>query len=145
MKQTYGKFAAGAIALAGFAIAVAPLERHGELPIPLHHVFHAAAVAGGVALALLLMRKARDSEEHGLWLVPATLAPLAMMLLMWPSFYASLDGNPVLHVADHLALFFSGYVTAVAGQRYRAGTGWALGTLSVIMALTAAGGFGSYT
>lgn len=145
MKHMYGKIAAGAIALAGFLIAVAPLERHGDLPIPLHHLIHAVAVAGGVALALLLMRKARDSEEHGFWLVPATLAPLAMMILMWPSFYASLDANPVLHVADHLALFFSGCVTAAAGQRYRAGTGWALGVLSVLMALTAAGGFGSYT
>lgn len=142
--KRFGKLTAGAIALAGFVISVAPLERHGELPIPLHHLIHAVAVAGGVAIALLLMREARDREEHGFWLVPATLAPLAMMFLMWPSIYGSLDASPMLHVADHLALLLCGYVTAAAGQRYRAGTGWALGVLSVLMALTAAGGFGSY-
>lgn len=144
MKQLYGRLIAGIIALGGFIVTVAPLERHGELPIPLHHLIHAAGVAGGVALALALMRAARDKNEHGAWLFPATLAPLAMMFLMWPSLYASLDANPLLHVADHLALFLSGYVAVVTGQRYRAGTGWALGVISILMALTAAGGFGSY-
>lgn len=144
MKHLYGKLIAGVIALGGFIITVAPLERHGELQIPLHHVIHAAGVAGGVALALVLMRRSRDEGEHGLWLFPATLAPIAMMFLMWPSFYASLDANPLLHLADHAALFLSGYVTVAAGQRYRSGTGWALGVISILMALTAAGGFGAY-
>lgn len=144
MKQSYGKLIAWLIALGGFLITVAPLERHGELPIPLHHLIHAAGVAGGVALALAIARAQRDDNEHGFWLFPATLAPIAMMFLMWPSFYASLDANPLLHLADHAALFLSGYVTVIAGQRYRSGTGWALGVISILMALTAAGGFGAY-
>lgn len=144
MKLTPAKLVWFAIAALGFIITVAPLMRHGDLPIPMHHIFHAIAVAGGAALAITFMRAPRDTSEHGAWLVPATLAPIAMMFLMWPSFYSSLDGNPVLHIANHAALFLTGFCAVAAGQRYRAGTGVVLGVISVLMALTAAGGFGSY-
>lgn len=144
MKPTIGKVAACAFAAFGFIVTVAPLVRHGDLPIPLHHVFHALGIAGGAALAIALVRAPRDTNEHGAWLIPATLAPIAMMFLMWPSFYPALDGNPALHIADHAALFFTGYLTVAAGQRYRAGTGAVLGVITVLMALTAAGGFGAY-
>lgn len=144
MKQAAGKALAWAIAVLGFIITIAPLVRHGDPAIPLHHVFHAIGIAGGAALAVALMRKPRDTNEHGAWLVPAALAPLAMMFLMWPSTYQTLDQNPLLHVADHAALFLTGYVAVAAGQRYRAGTGIVLGVITVLMALTAAGGFGAY-
>lgn len=144
MKLTTAKLLWFAIAAFGFIITVAPAVRHGDLPIPLHHVLHAIGVAGGAALAIALMRTPRDANEHGMWLIPATLAPIAMMFLMWPSFYGSLDVNPVLHIANHAALFLTGFCTVAAGQRYRAGTGVVLGVMTVLMALTAAGGFGSY-
>lgn len=144
MKRIAATLAWSAIAAFGFVITVAPLVRHGDLSIPLHHVFHAVSVVGGAALAIALMRTPRDTDEHGSWLIPATLAPIAMMFLMWPSFYSTLDNNPVLHLASHAALFFTGFCTVAAGQRYRAGTGVVLGVMTVLMALTAAGGFGSY-
>ena len=145
MKITAAKAAAWLVVLAGLAVAVAPLFRHGDLAIPMHHVFHAVSIAGGAALGLLLIQNRKsDDREHPLWLVPAIAAPIVMMFLMWPSLYEALEVNPALHVGDHLVLFFIGTIAVVSGQRYRAGTGWALGALSVIMALTSAGGFGAY-
>lgn len=145
MKITGAKTAAWLVVSAGLAVAVGPLFRHGDLSIPLHHVLHAVSIAGGAALGLLLAAGRKgDEREHPLWLVPAIGAPVVMMFLMWPSFYESLDKNGMLHVGDHLVLFFIGALAAIAGQRYRQGTGWAIGVLSVIMALTSAGGFGAY-
>lgn len=116
----------------------------GDLPILQHHLIHAAIIAAGAALAMVTTRKAANTTEHPLWLIPAISALVLLMLLMLPSVYATLDHNGLLHMADHLALLCAGFLAVFAGQRYRAGTGWALGALAVLMALSAAGGFGAY-
>jgi uncharacterized membrane protein YeiH len=61
---------------------------------------------------------------------------------MWPSLYEFTESRPVLHALDHLVLGALGFAAAYAGQRYRDGVGWIASGVVVLMAITAAGGFG---
>lgn len=64
------------------------------------------------------------------------------MVLMWPTLYKFTESRPVLHILDHLGIGAFGFTAAYAGQRYCGGVGWILSGVVVLMAITAAGGFG---
>ncbi len=124
--------------------ALGPLVRGAmELPTAQHHVLHAALLAGAMISALLLSKPSRDtSAGHYAWLLIAIFAPLATMMLMWPSEYVWFERHPGGHAVEHLGLVILGFATAYAGQQYAAGVGWATGLSLFFMALLSAWGFG---
>lgn len=137
--------------IAGWAIlgltvlfAFAPFVRGDvDLPTAQHHLLHAALLAGAMISALLLVRPSRDAgAPHVGWLLVAVFAPVAAMLLMWPSEYAWFERNPGGHAAEHIGLIVLGFCTAYAGQRFAAGIGYATGLSLFFMALLSAWGFG---
>jgi hypothetical protein len=116
---------------------------HRMTTIPEHHLLHAGMAIGagmlGIALAALLPVR---SWERSWWSIPAVLAPAVGLFLMWPSAYAYLMGNPLLHVLDHVGIALSSVVAVFAAQVYVRGLGWPMLILVVGMDAAAAGGFG---
>jgi hypothetical protein len=82
------------------------------------------------------------SAGHYGWLIATVFAPLAAMMLMWPSGYSWFEAHPGAHSIEHLGLVMLGFVAGYAGQRYAAGIGWATGLSLIFMALASAWGFG---
>src|SRR5579872_494267 len=113
-------------------------------PVAIHHLDHSGLILGGVVTASLAYSvSAQDgSNATGAWLASAILAPIAIMLLMWPSMYEYLDARPWLHAAEHVSLAGLGFVAAYSGQRYARGVGVAIGILTIAMAAVSAGGYG---
>ncbi len=141
--MTAGRIVAGLIVIAAVVLVFAPIWRSGEhLTILVHHLAHGAVLIGGSALGLALAVPQRQAAERTGWLVPATGAAIVVMVLMWPTLYEFTESRPMLHVLDHLVIGVLGFTAAYAGQRYRAGVGWILSGVVVLMAVTAAGGFG---
>lgn len=136
--------AAAAILACAILLALAPLAIRGiDLPIPQHHLMHALIIALAIASALLFATPSRDtSAGHYGWLLVVILAPVATMVLMWPSEYSWFELHPAGHAIEHLALVALGFATGYAGQRYAAGIGWASGIVLFCMALVAALGYG---
>jgi mono/diheme cytochrome c family protein len=120
-----------------------PILGAGDLPTAQHHLVHSALIAGAVVAGVLFAVPSRDTQTgyYG-WLLLTTLAPIAAMLLMWPSEYAWFELHPAGHAVEHLGLVGLGFVTGYAGQRYAAGVGWASGLSLFGMAFASAWGFG---
>ncbi len=134
---------ASLVLLATVLFALAPLYRHGDVPIAIHHLLH-ALILFGAALAALLFTWPGAPRAPGRvpWLLITLLSPLAAMLLMWPSEYSVFEREPALHALQHLGLVLFGFLTAYAGQRFAAGIGIAMSATMLLMGLLAAGGFG---
>jgi mono/diheme cytochrome c family protein len=120
-----------------------PILGARDLPTAQHHLVHSALIAGAVVAGVLFAVPSRDTRAgHYGWLLLTTLAPIAAMLLMWPSEYAWFELHPAGHAAEHLGLVGLGFVAGYAGQRYAAGIGWASGLSLFAMAFASAWGFG---
>jgi hypothetical protein len=140
---TVGRLIAGLIVFAAVIFVLAPVLRSGEHLATLpHHLAHAVILIGGSALGLALAKPRRQATEQAWWLMPTISATIGAMLLMWPSLYEFTESRPGLHALDHLAIGVVGFVAAYAGERYRVGVGWIVSGVIVLMAITAAGGFG---
>ena len=141
--MTVGRWIAGLIIVVAIIFVIAPVLRSGEhLATLVHHLTHGVILIGGSALGLALARPQRQATEQAWWLVPTVSATIVAMVLMWPSLYEFTESRPVLHALDHLVLGVLGFAAAYAGQRYRDGVGWIVSGVVVLMAITAAGGFG---
>jgi hypothetical protein len=142
---TAGRIIAWLVVVVAVSFVLAPVLRSGEhLATLVHHLTHGVILIGGSALGLALAKPQLQATERTGWLVPTVIATIVAMLLMWPSLYELTESRPLLHVLDHLAIGVLGFVAAYAGQRYRAGVGWIAAGVVVLMAITAAGGFGGF-
>ena len=132
---------AGAVIM-GYGVLVV-LYSHEMTTIPVHHLLHGgmAVGAGMLAMALAASLPPRNRERSG-WSIPAALAPVAGLLLMWPSKYAYLMDHPWLHLLDHLGIALCSLLAVFAAQAYVRGLGWPMLVLLVGMDAAAAGGFG---
>ncbi len=140
---TIGRVVLWLLVVAGAGALFAPIWHPGEhLATLVHHLAHAVVLVGGCALGLAIAQPRPTMSEQTWWLVPAIGASLVVMLLMWPSLYEATESSVLLHLLDHLALAVCGFTAAYAGQRYRFGAGWILAGVVLLMAITAAGGFG---
>lgn len=120
-----------------------PLRAHEMTTIPVHHLLHAGMAIGAGLLALALAAKLpRQNRETTWWVVPAVLAPIIGLFLMWPSEYAYLMNHPWLHLLDHLGIALCSVLAVFAAQAYARGLGWPILALLVGMDAAAAGGFG---
>lgn len=126
----------------GYGILVA-LFSHELTTIPVHHLLHAgmAVGAGMAAMALAACLPPRERERSG-WVLPAVLAPVVGLFLMWPTKYAYLMGHPWLHVLDHVGIALCSVLAVFSAQAYVRGLGWPMLVLLVGMDAAAAGGFG---
>lgn len=79
---------------------------------------------------------------RGAWLLPALVAPLATMFVMWPSTYEYIEAHAFLHAMEHGAFIVLGGITTYAGFRFARSTGWLLGAIVTVMAWAAAFGYG---
>ncbi len=135
--------AAPTILVATTALALAPLYRSGDIPIPLHHALHAVMMAGAALAGILFAGSLARERRSGVpWLLVAMFAPVIAMLLMWPSQYSYFEQHPYGHVAEHLGLMFLGFTAGYGGQRYANGIGWASGMGIVAMAVLSVWGYG---
>ncbi|HKP10304.1 MAG TPA: cbb3-type cytochrome c oxidase subunit I [Gaiella sp.] len=110
-----------------------------------HHLQHAAVYFLGVMLGLVLGSAPETARRLGQRLpgVALTLAvagPVAMMLMMTPSVYTSLDENSAVHLAYHLGVVAIGIVTGFAAAGLGRVTGTFVALLAVGMALMYAAG-----
>lgn len=138
-----GRIVAWLIVVAAAITVFAPVWHPGEhLAILAHHLAHTIILAGGATLGLAIVQPRPQPTERAQWLIPAIGASIVVMLLMWPSLYELTESSLTLHILDHLALGVCGFIAAYAGQRYRVGAGWILAGVVMLMAITAAGGFG---
>ncbi|MEO6923130.1 MAG: c-type cytochrome [Acidobacteriaceae bacterium] len=138
-KTTIGMGAVGVIVMmAGGYIAA-----RNMMSIPVHHLVHAVMALGAGMLALAMAERLPPrSTERSLWVLPATLAPIFGLFLMWPSEYAYLMAHPALHLLDHAGIIGLSCLAVYAAQAYVRGLGWPMLILLVAMNATAAGGFG---
>lgn len=131
-----------------FSIVVAWL--HLGLPSPDHsikdhHLQHLFFLIGGGLWGIALARwlaKRHPRDRQGVWLVPALLAPLAAMFLMWPSAYPYVETRPLLHASMHGVFVALGVLTTFAGYQYTRVVAWLLGGSLAVMAWLAAFFFG---
>lgn len=113
------------------------------MSIPVHHLVHAVMALGAGMFALAMAEKLPPQRsERSMWVIPATLAPIFGLFLMWPSEYAYLMEHHVLHMLDHLGIIAFGWLAVFAAQAYVRGLGWLTLVLLVAMNATAASGFG---
>jgi heme/copper-type cytochrome/quinol oxidase subunit 1 len=101
-----------------------------------HHLQHAAAFFLGVMLGLVLGSSPDTARRlgqrlPGVALTLAIAAPVAMMLLMTPDIYASIEKNSAVHLAYHLGIVALGIVTGFAA----AGLGRVAGTFVALLAI----------
>lgn len=130
--------------IATIVIALAPLAGgEAEIPIWQHHLFHAVIIFGAVVAGIALFTPAhREPRPSPAWLVAAMIAPGLAMVMMWPSEYGFFETHAFGHALEHLGIAFFALASAVAGQRFAAGVGWATGASALGMALLCAPGFG---
>ena len=134
--------------IVGFVISLdgltMPLRMHGMMTtIAVHHLLHSGMAAGAGLLALALAANLPTRErERSWWVLPAVLASVFGLALMWPSEYAYLMGHRWLHFLDHLGIFLCSVLAVFAAQAYVRGLGWPMLVLLVGMDAAAAGGFG---
>ena len=113
------------------------------MSIPVHHLLHAGMALGAGMLAMALAAKLPPQRsERSLWVIPATLAPILGLFLMWPSEYAYLMEHHRLHLLDHAGIIACSWLAVFAAQAYVRGLGWPMLVLTVAMDAAAAGGFG---
>lgn len=120
-----------------------PLRSHEMTTIAVHHLLHSGMAAGAGLLAMALAANLpRRDRERVWWVLPAVLAPVVGLALMWPSEYAYLMEHRWLHFLDHLGIALCSFLTVFAAQAYVRGLGWPMLVLLVGMDAAAAGGFG---
>jgi hypothetical protein len=125
--------------------ALVPFFVHHPESIQAHHLKHAIYITGGGFLGLALAQAFpgnRSGKEQPIWLIPAILAPLVQMFLMYPSLYDWMMAHPPVHFLQHLAIGLMPTLATFAGQRYTRGIGWIVGASAVAMAFAAAFGYG---
>lgn len=133
--------------IVGFIISLdgltVPFRSHQMTTISVHHLLHAGMAAGMglLAMSLAVNLPLKNRERSG-WVLPAVLAPVIGLALMWPSEYAYLMGHPWLHFLDHLGIALCSLLAVFAAQAYVRGLGWPMLVLLVGMDAAAAGGFG---
>ncbi len=145
MKNPMWRIALWTVGAVSVAVAVTPaVMAPVTVTVSLHHGWHAAVIALGVATGLVATAGLKPSAERSkaIWIAPVVTAPMAAMYLMWPATFGYLDAHPALHAFDHLAFLGLGFITAYAGERYVRGVGWTTGILFECMALAAVGFFG---
>ncbi len=119
-----------------------------DLSIRNHHIQHLFFILGGglwgIALAGVLMPPAAHEARTGrsAWLVPAILAPVAVMFVMWPSTYQYIEAHATVHALEHGVFIVLGGLTTFAGSGFSQSTGWLLGGMVSVMAWAAAFGYG---
>lgn len=114
--------------------------------ISTHHIQHLLYLAGGslwgIAAAQFLENRRPRERRQGKWLIPALLAPMAAMFIMWPSTYAYVEARPLLHMSEHAVFIILGIVTTYGGWQWATVTSWLLGGSLAAMSLFAAFFFG---
>lgn len=125
-----------------YAILVVPFM-HTMVSIPRHHLLHGGMAVGAGLLAMALAAALPSPDhERTWWSIPAVLAPVAALFLMWPSMYVYLMAHPLLHLLDHLGIALCTLLAVFAAQAYVRGLGWLMLVVVVAMDVAAAGGFG---
>lgn len=147
MKDNYKRITNVGMGILGFVISLdgltMPLRARMMTSIAVHHLLHSGMAAGAGLLAMALAANLpKQDRERGWWVLPAVLAPVFGLALMWPSEYAYLMDHRWLHFLDHLGIFLCSLLTVFAAQAYVRGLGWPMLVLLVGMDAAAAGGFG---
>lgn len=139
---------ASTIALAAVAlvlIVVGVNRPHHEVPD--HHLQHFFFIVAGGLIGIAASRVLPRDDAGGpgrrdLWLVPALLAPVAIMFVMWPTTYEYVEERPLLHFSEHAVLVALAFATTYSAHRFARPIGWLLGGAVAAMALLAAYGYG---
>ncbi|HEX5955714.1 MAG TPA: cbb3-type cytochrome c oxidase subunit I, partial [Solirubrobacterales bacterium] len=110
-----------------------------------HHLQHAAVYFLGVMLGLVLGSSPDTARRLGQRIPGAALTlaiagPVAMMLVMTPDVYASIEENGALHLAYHFGVVALGIVTGFGAAALGRVTGSFVALLAVGMALMYAAG-----
>lgn len=117
-----------------------------HVSIQAHHIQHFFFVAAGCLLGIALARAlARDNgpaQRRDAWLIPAILAPVLIMVAMWPTSYPYIEARPLLHSVDHAVFIALAALSTFAAYRFARPIGWLLGALTSAMTLATALGFG---
>lgn len=117
-----------------------------ETSVSAHHIQHLFFLIGGslwgIALALWMVAKRGPRARNGVWLIPALLAPMVAMFLMWPSTYPYIEAREWLHILEHGVFIVLGVLTTYAAYQYAPIVSWLVGASLAVMAWLAAFFFG---
>lgn len=138
------------VAVGLFAIIIARLELwlpDSHASIANHHLQHLYFVLGGALWGIALGRsrgpvRSEDPSRRDVWLIPAVLAPVVVMFLMWPGSYPYIETRPFLHFIDHLVFIALAAITTYGAYRYARQLGWVFAVTLSAMAWLAVYGYG---
>ncbi len=133
------------VALGTVPIAVGMFRPH--LTVPDHHFQHffflvAGSLYGIAAARTFVPVEGEDPRRRDAWLIPAILAPVAIMFAMWPTTYPFIVARPLLHFAEHFLLVVMAALTTFSAYRFARPIGWLLGGALAAMSLLAVYGYG---
>ncbi|MGH2410253.1 MAG: hypothetical protein ACRDGS_07800 [Chloroflexota bacterium] len=141
-RRGMGVQAAVALLLIGVALqsSIRGLDDHN---LRVHHLEHAALLAGGGLLGLLAALRVRPpgrnfSWGQRSWLRSAALGllvfePLALMAVMIPSTSPWIEARPPVHALEHLILIGLGAALGLVGRLFSPALGWLLVALTAGM------------
>lgn len=136
----------GAVAVTVGIFAIGLPDPH--LSIRNHHIQHVFFILGGglyglaLAMGLTANKPGKAWPGRGVWLAPALLASLVVMVAMWPSTYSVIEANPTLHALQHGFYIVASAVATFCAYYFARSAGWIVGGMQVVMAWAAAFGFG---
>lgn len=146
LPRIYLLLALGAVAVAVGLFAIGLPDPH--LSVRNHHIQHVFFILGGglyglaLAMGLTARRPAKSWPGRGVWLAPALVASLVVMVAMWPSTYSVIEANPTLHALQHGFYIVVAGIATFSAYYFARSAGWVVGVMQVVMAWAAAFGFG---
>ena len=134
-----------AVAVAATFVFLPEISDASEVNDQFHHLAHTAQFLSGAALGLAIgsapaVFRRLVPRWSGSAIAVVILAPAAMLLLMVPAIYGSLEGNDTTHGLYHLGITALGGLTGVAAALLGTVAGRLLVMLSVGMGLMYAAG-----
>lgn len=146
LARVYLLLVLGAVATAVGIFSIGLPDPH--LSIQNHHIQHVFFILGGslyglaLAVGLTMQRADRKWPGSGVWLAPALVASLVVMVAMWPSTYSVIEANPILHALQHGFYIVVAALGTFTGYQFARSAGWIMGVMMVVMAWAAVFGFG---
>jgi cytochrome c oxidase subunit 1 len=134
-----------AVGIAATFVLLPDISDASEASAQYHHLAHAVQFLSGAALGLAFgcvpsVYRRLAPRWSDLGLVAVIVAPAAMMLLMIPSIYETLEGNDTTHALYHDGVILLGGITGVGAALLGRVVGRLLVVLSFGMALMYAAG-----